>query len=177
MNFVKIVDHAWNMKKQYGYERTQEMFRNSLSYPYVEIYNEHIKKCQNENRPTSSMLIYKVFENIIIHIMKCDDDFLQGEYEAYILFTKYCGYRNFTADEIRNMPFDRDRLIRCIDMLKSYRFAISEENYESMIQGFCHLIFLGDNQIDENEFYILRCFFDDAYDECPIDWESFKREW
>ena len=46
-----------------------------------------------------------------------------------------------------------------------------------MIQGFCHLIFLGDNAIDENEYYILRCFLDDAYDKYPSDWESFKREW
>lgn len=177
MDLVKLVDHAWNMKKQYGYERTQEMFKNSLSYPYGEILNEYVTRCQNENKPSSTIIIYKVFENIIVHIMKCDDDFLQGEYDAYVKFAKYCGYRNFSADDIRNMSFDRNTLIRCINKLKSYRFVISEENYESMIQGFCHLIFLGDNAIDENEYYILRCFLDDAYDKYPSDWESFKREW
>ena len=109
--------------------------------------------------------------------MKCDNDFLQGEYDAYIKFANYCNQKHYSADEIRNMSLNNDQLVKAINVLKSYRSSISSEDYEGIVLAFCYLALLGDTSVDENEYYIIRCFFDGEYDVFPSDWPSFKREW
>lgn len=43
--------------------------------------------------------------------------------------------------------------------------------------GILFSFLVGRQIFDENEYYILRCFFeDDSYDYCPSTWEQFKRE-
>ena len=176
MYFIELLNHAWYIKRENGNEIAQEHFKNLLSYPYVRI-SECFGNKYFGNSATAFNIIFKAFETVIISIMKCDSDFSQGEYDAYIKFANYCNQKYYSADEIRNMSINNDQLVKAINVLKSYRFSISSEDYEGMVLAFCYLALLGDNAFDENEYYIIRCFLDDEYDICPSDWQSFKRTW
>jgi hypothetical protein len=54
------------------------------------------------------------------------------------------------------------------------QFAITKESFEQFI---IHLVEQGDKAMDENEYYILRCFFEAGYDYAPSTWQQFKDEW
>ena len=49
--------------------------------------------------------------------------------------------------------------------------------YEAMVLAFCYLCLHGDKAMDENEYYILRCFFEQGVDYAPSSWQQFKDEW
>ena len=66
---------------------------------------------------------------------------------------------------------------KSIKLLTNLREFIDPENYEAMVQGFGYLCLSGDKAMDENEYYILRCFFEPGYDYAPESWEQFKKEW
>ena len=64
-----------------------------------------------------------------------------------------------------------------IKLLNGLREFVDGDNYNAMVLGFCYLSLLGDTSFDENEYYIIRCFYDARYDYAPRDWAQFKREW
>ena len=111
--------------------------------------------------------------------MKSDGDFLQGEYDAYCAFCKYAGIEQLSVNDVNSL-YDRltvDKVASNINAISSCRNQIDDNKYEAMVLAFCFLSLLGDTSFDENEYYIIRCFFLDDYDYCPSDWETFKREW
>ena len=57
------------------------------------------------------------------------------------------------------------------------RESIEPDKYEALILAFCYLCLQGDKAMDENEYYILRCFFEKGYDYAPATWQQFKDEW
>ena len=176
MDFIALMNKAWRIKNEIGYERVQVEFKNLLSNSYVRI----AEACANKligNREVAFNVIYKALEIVIIGIMKNDIDLLQGEYDAYIKFADSCNKKHYNSNEIRNMSLTTDQISKAINVLTNYRYSISNEVYEGMVLAFCYLALLGDTAFDENEYYIIRCFFNSSLDYCPSDWETFKREW
>ena len=102
----------------------------------------------------------------------------QGEYDAYVKFCELAGYQCLTVDECKSFYKRKTTsdLAESIRTIKNYRYNVSTNNYEAMIVAFCYLCLLGDKAMDENEYYIIRCFFDESEDYCPSDWATFKRE-
>ena len=123
--------------------------------------------------------VFYIFQRLFIYFNFSDGDFLQGEYDAYV---KYCGWAHFQPLSVADCRELSERLtaeeiIEDIKLINGLRDAIDPENFSSLVLGFCYMSLLGDKSFDENEYYILRCFFQDGYDYCPADWETFKREW
>lgn len=176
MDLIKLMNYAWDKRVNLGAETLQEHCVNLLSHAYVDMNGIYYEHCRRENRPTTN-INFRVFETIMIALMKCDGDFLQGEYDAYIKFCNYCGYQYKSANEIRSMNVDFNQVVSCIKLIISYRREISYDHYEALILAFCYLSLLGDKSFDENEYYIIRCFFEEELDYCPSDWQTFKREW
>ena len=111
--------------------------------------------------------------------MKCDGEFLQGEYDAYCKFCKWAKIQALTVADV-NALYSRtsvDRVIEDIKLINGLREFIDGDNYNAMVLGWCYLSLLGDGKFDENEYYIIRCFYDARYDYLPRDWAQFKREW
>ena len=90
-------------------------------------------------------------------IMLSDDDFLQGEYDAYCKFCKYANIEPLSVADCRSL-YGRtsvDKLAENINFLSKLRDSIDSSKYEAMVLAFCYLCLQGDKAMDENEYYSL----------------------
>ncbi len=173
MNLVSIMNKAWSYRQEFSIERLTDISRNLISHAYVDYLNVYQNKGYKANIP------YFAYNNILISLMGTDGDYLQGEYDSYSKTCNYMGFAPFSVDKVketyRNLTVDN--ISKNIQALTNYRHEISSDHYQAMVLGFCTFCLLGDRAFDENEYYIIRCFFDDGYDYCPSTWQQFKREW
>ena len=173
MNLINLMNYAWDDKQKTSAKEYALKFRNLISHAYVDILEKNKNISSDYDRP------FYAIQEICVFIIKCDDDFLQGEYDAYVNF---CNYAKFQPLSVKDVTALRNRktlqdLSNTIVYIKYFRTLLNDDKYEALILGFCYLSLLGDTAFDENEYYILRTFFDQGYDYCPSDWSSFKREW
>ncbi len=178
MNLVNMMNIAWQRRQEYGHEEYEVRVKNLISHAFVEYERIYTDYCKEKGYTYKDEVFY-IFQRLILYFQFTDGDFLQGEYDAYV---KYCNWANIqplTVADCRNLynRLSTDDLINDIKLVNNLRDAINPENFEAMVQGFCYMALLGDKQLDENEYYILRCFFADGYDYCPSTWEQFKKEW
>lgn len=167
INMIELCNLAWDRKSKLAPSEYYVKTKNLLSHAYVEC-----------GRILGREKVFVAFQRILVFLMLCDEDFLQGEYDCYKTFCDYAKYEALTVSECRSL-YNRlsvDDLTDEIATLVKLRDSIDPENYEAMVQGFCYFCLSGDKAMDENEYYILRCFFQ-GNDYAPSSWDQFKREW
>ena len=167
INMIELCNLAWDRKSKLAPSEYYVKTKNLLSHAYVEC-----------GRIIGREKVFVAFQRILVFLMLCDDDFLQGEYDCYKTFCDYAKYEALTVSDCRSL-YNRlsvDDLTDEIATLVKLRDSIDPENYEAMVQGFCYFCLSGDKAMDENEYYILRCFFQ-GNDYAPSSWDQFKREW
>ena len=167
INMIELCNLAWDRKSKLAPSEYYVKTKNLLSHAYVEC-----------GRILGREKVFVAFQRILVFLMLCDDDFLQGEYDCYKTFCDYAKYEALTVSDCRSL-YNRlsvDDLTDEIATLVKLRDSIDPENYEAMVQGFCYFCLSGDKAMDENEYYILRSFFE-ACDYAPSTWDQFKREW
>ena len=173
MNLIELMNYAWDKRQSCNANELEDMVRNLLSHSHA-----NYDGILSSNGYPEDKTFY-VFQNILIYISMSDSDFLQGEYDAYVKYCNWAGIRALSVDDCKAF-YNRtstDKLSEDIYLLKSYRYHLDDNHYESMVLAFCILSLLGDKAFDENEYYIIRCFFDDSVDYCPSNWTQFKKEW
>lgn len=167
INMIDLCNLAWDRKNKFTPEEYYEKTKNLLSHAYVDC-----SKIIGEDKT------FVAFQRILVFFMLCDNDFLHGEYECYKTFCQYAKYKPLSADDCRSL-YNRltvDDLTDEIATLVNLRNRIDPDDFEAMVQGFAYFCLTGDKAMDENEYYILRCFFQSC-DYAPSTWEQFKREW
>ena len=167
INMIELCNLAWDRKSKLAPSEYYVKTKNLLSHAYVEC-----------GRILGREKVFVAFQRILVFLMLCDEDFLQGEYDCYKTFCDYAKYEALTVSDCRSL-YNRlsvDELTDEIATLVKLRDSIDPENYEAMVQGFCYFCLSGDKAMDENEYYILRCFFQGS-DYAPSSWDQFKREW
>ena len=177
INMIELCNLAWDRKSKLAPSEYYVKTKNLLSHAYVEYKNLFVDYC-NRNGQEYKQNIFICFQHIMVFLMLCDDDFLQGEYDCYKIFCDYAKIEPLSVSDCRSL-YNRlsvDDLIDDIAFLVKLRDNIDPENYEAMVQGFCYFALSGDKAMDENEYYILRSFFESC-DYAPSTWEQFKREW
>ena len=178
MNMISLMNYAWDQRQKVDAETYQDQCRNLLSHAYVELDSLYQEYCNQQNVKNEQIIFY-TFQEIFVMIMLSDDDFLQGEYDAYCKFCKYANIEPLSVADCRSL-YGRtsvDKLAENINFLSKLRDSIDSSKYEAMVLAFCYLCLQGDKAMDENEYYILRCFFEAGYDYAPSTWQQFKDEW
>lgn len=178
MNLVQLMNYAWDNRYSSTAEELQENVRNLISHAYVKYDTIFRDYCARKGEVYDDRVFY-AFQRIFVFVTNSDGDFLQGEYDAYVKYCNWACINPLSVDDCKAL-YNRtsvDVLSNDIRTLSALRDRIDDSVYEAMVVGFCFLSLLGDRAFDENEYYILRCFFKDGYDYCPSTWEQFKREW
>lgn len=178
INLIELMNIAWDKKQKTADDEFAEKVKNLVSHSYVDydkLYEEYCKKNNKEDEAR----IFITFQHVFVFMMLCDGDLLQNEYDAYCKYCSWAGYEALSTEDCHNLykRLTPDQLIEDIGLLVSYRDMIDPENYRALVQGFCYFSLCGDNSLDENEYYILRCFFEKDIDYSPATWEQFKKEW
>ncbi len=173
MNLITMMNRAWDDRQSLSPDRLEEIVKNLLSHAHV-----NYDRVLRANGYPEDKAFY-VFQDILVFIALSDGDFLQGEYDAYVKYCNWAGIQPLSVDDCRALykRTTTDRVADDISLLKSYRYHIDEDKYTALVYACCLLSLLGDKQFDENEYYIIRCFFDSSVDYCPSTWEQFKIEW
>lgn len=178
MNIITMMDMAWEKRQELAHEEMEEKFKNLISHAFVEYESAYKAYCQSENIEYNER-IFVVFQHIIVFLSFSDGQFLQGEYDAYVKYCNWARINPLSVDDCRSL-FNRlpvEDILADIELLTCTREFIDPDNYFAMVLGFCYFSLFGDKAFDENEFYIIRTFFEQGYDYCPATWEQFKAEW
>ena len=176
MNMIADMNEAWQDMKECSSQKNQEYVLNLISHAFVDIdtaWRNVAKK--NGNRYDNDT--FYLFQQIIVNFMLCDDEFLQGEYDCYCRFCNFAHVQPLSVADCRSY-YNRvsvEELGNSIRRLYNLRSSLGVEKYHAMVRGFCHFCLLSDKEMDENEYYILSCFY--ASNEAPSSWAQFKKEW
>jgi hypothetical protein len=178
MNMISLMNYAWDQRQKVSAETYQEQCRNLLSHAYVDLNNLYADYCTSEGIKNDE-IIFISFQHIFVFIMLSDGDFLQGEYDAYCKYCGFAGFKPLSVADCRSLyaRLTVDDLAGDIGFISKLREATEPDKYEAMVLAFCYLCLQGDKEMDENEYYILRCFFEQGYDYAPSTWQQFKDEW
>lgn len=178
IDLIQLMNVAWDKKQKCNADDFADKVKNLVSHSYVDYEKLHKDYCARIGQEYKDE-IFITFQHVFVFMMLCDGDFLQGEYDAYCKYCDWAGFKELTVEDCRALygRLSVDDLIKDIALLVSYRDQIDPENYQAMVQGFCYLSLCGDNELDENEYYILRCFCEKGIDYTPTTWDQFKKEW
>ena len=178
MNLISMMNQAWQRKNEVSAEEFEIKVKNLISHAFVEIERMYVDFCKSKGYEYKDDVFY-IFQRLIIYFIFTDGDFLQGEYDAYVKYCNWAKIEPLTVDDCKNLynRLSTEDIVNDIKLINGIRDSIDPVNFTALVQGFCYMSLLGDKSFDENEYYILRCFFQDGYDYCPADWETFKREW
>lgn len=178
MNMISLMNYAWDQRQKVSAEVYQDQCRNLLSHAYADLNALYQQYCREQNVKNEE-IIFISFQHVFVFMMLSDNDFLQGEYDAYCKFCNYAGIQPLSVADCRSL-YGRtsvERLGQDINFLSQLRETIEPSKYEAMVLAFCYLCLHGDKAMDENEYYILRCFFEQGVDYAPSSWQQFKDEW
>lgn len=178
INMIDLCNLAWDRRTKKSHEEYEDIIKNLLSHAYATLTEEYSNYCR-ANRKKDDDAIFCVFQMIFIFIMLSDGDFLQGEYDAYVKFCHMAGFKELSVSECRAIYENNsiDELSESIKAILNLRPLLDSSEYEALVQGFCYLALAGDKSMDENEYYILRCFFEEGFDIAPDSWQEFKKQW
>jgi hypothetical protein len=177
MNMVQLFNYVWDSKHKVSTERAEDEVRNLLSHAYVELTKKYRAYCEEKGIEYKNEIFY-TFQLIIVYIIKCNDDLTYNEYEFYKKFCAFAGIEYLNRPEFDALYEKKsvDDLCEDIQFIVDLRSHINPDRYEGFVAGLCYLSVL-DGKVDENEYYIIRCFFEKGFDEWPKTWEQFKIEW
>lgn len=178
LNMIDQMNKAWDQRQSLDYGTFKEHTKNLMTHAFVEIEGIFRDFCDQKGYEYKDEVFYS-FQRIMVFIMKCDDELLQGEYDVYCKFCDWAGVEPLSVNDI-NALYARtevDDVIRDIDLITGLRNDIEADNYRALVLGFCYFSLLGDEAFDENEYYIIRCFYQSGFDYVPSTWDQFKREW
>ena len=178
MNMIALMNAAWSKRQQSTAEQYEEYVKNLVSHSFVQ-YESMYKAYCNEKHIKYEDQVFYVYQHIFVFLMKCDGEFLQGEYDAYCKYCNWAKIQPLSVSDV-NALYARmkvEDLARDINLLTGLRPSIDAASYEAMVLGFCYFSLLGDRSFDENEYYVIKCFFENGYDYVPATWDRFKNEW
>lgn len=178
LNMIENMNKAWDEKQRLDLDTYKQHCKNLITHAFVELEKMYKGYCSNKGVEYKDEIFYS-FQRILVYIMKCDGEFLQGEYDAYCLICDWAGIEPLSVNDV-NALYSRttsDDVISDIDLITGVREYMNPDNYRAMVLSFCYLSLLGDGSFDENEYYIIRCFYKPGYDYVPSTWEQFKQEW
>lgn len=173
---IADMNEAWKNLNAYSSQQNQEFVKNLVSHAFVAIdkaWSDYAKKNGNKYEDDA----FYVFQKIFVKFMLCDGEFLQSEYDCYCKFCNYAHVQPLSVADCRSL-YNRvsvDQLVDNIAYLVRLRPGLGEDMYHAMVRGFCHFCLLSDHEMDENEYYILRCFY--TSNEAPSSWAQFKNDW
>ena len=178
MNLVDIMNYAWDNRYSSADRELQDKVKNLISHAYAKydsIYRDYFAR----KGEVYDDRVFYAFQRIFMFVTNSDGSFLQSEYDFYVKYCGWVGISPLSVDDCKALyaRTSVDTVAGDIRTLSALRNRIDDSAYEAMIVGFCLLALLGDREFDENEYYIIRCFFEDGYDYCPATWEQFKKEW
>lgn len=178
LNMITLMNTAWDRRCEKSHEEFEVIIKNLLSHSFVELERIYTDWCASKGRTYNDEVFY-LYQRLIVCLMLTDGDFLQGEYDAYVKYCSWAGFKALSVAEVRNLysRISSNELVADIQLITGMRDYFDPENYEALVKGFCFFSLAGDKEFDENEYYIIRCFFDSSYDYVPSTWEQFKREW
>lgn len=178
INMINLCNLAWDRRTKKTHEEYEDIIKNLLSHAYATLTEEYSNYCKSKNYNDDGA-IFKLFQMIFIFIILSDGDFLQGEYDAYVKFCHMAGFKELSVSECKYVyeKHSTDDLANSIRAILDLRPLLDSGDYEALVQGFCYLALAGDKSMDENEYYILKCFFEEGFDEAPDSWQEFKRQW
>ena len=173
-----MMNQAWDRKCNVSKQDFELRAKNLISHCFVEIENKYVAFCREKGSEYKDEVFY-IFQRLIVYLTLSDGDFLQQEYDAYKVYCSWAHINALSVEECKTLysRTSTDVIINDLKLIDGLRDSINGENYSSMVLGFCYMSLMGDKSFDENEYYILRCFFRSGYDYCPQTWEQFKREW
>ena len=176
MNMIADMNEAWKDMNGYSSQKNQEYVLNLVSHAFVNLDNawRAVYKKNGDNYDNEA---FYLFQKIFVNFMLCDGEFMQSEYDCYCKFCHFAHVQPLSVADCRSY-YDRvsvEDLGKSIRFLFNSRSAIGEDTYHAMVRGFCHFCLLSDHEMDENEYYILSCFY--ASSEAPSSWAQFKKEW
>lgn len=178
INMITLMNTAWARRQQCSANQYEEYVKNLITHSFVEYERMYKSYCVDKGIKYEDQVFY-VYQHIFVFLMKCDGEFLQGEYDAYCKYCNWAKIQPLTVDAVNRVYANMsvEQIAADIRLLTGLREFITPQNYESMVQGFCYFSLLGDKSFDENEYYIIKCFFEDGYDYVPATWDRFKKEW
>ena len=174
MDIVALFDEAWDLKRENTHERSEEMFKNLISHGFV-AFEEFFKDLLKDEYDDD---LFYVIQKVLTYLIYADGDCLQGEYDAYVKYCDWAGFQACTVSELEQLydDIDYDGLTDDLDVIIEYRDRIPEDDYRALVLGLCLFCFMGDDEIDEDEYAIVSFFLQQPEDYAP-DWETFKRDW
>ena len=178
LNMIDLMNEAWEDRFNYDSDTYQEYCKNLFSHAYVKIRNGFAEYCA-QNNLDSQNYVDTLFNVVIIAFMIIDGDFNEEEYSAYATFCNYAEITPYSYEECLAIlaALTPELVVQSIQMLVGTRDIVGAEDWQSLVLGFCYLCLMGDKEMDENEYYLLSCFFEDGYDYKPESWDAFKAEW
>ena len=124
MNLIDLMNYAWDDKKKTNAKDYALKFRNLISHAYTDILTRNKQLNYDCERP------FYVIQEICVFLIKCDGDFLQGEYDAYRYFCNYAGIDPLSVKDVTALRERKtlDNLINDIDYIKSYSHNLYRRN-------------------------------------------------
>lgn len=178
LNMIEQMNEAWNDKKNQDSLIYQQRCRNLMSHGFVEIEKIYKEYCNSKGYDYEDEVFY-IFQRLIVFLMKCDGEFLQGEYDTYCLICNWAQIKPLSIEDVNAFypKIQPEQIIDDINLISGLRDLMEPDNYQTLVLSFCYLSLIGDNCFDENEYYIIRCFYKAGYDYVPSTWQQFKSEW
>ena len=176
MNMIADMNEAWKDMNEQTSQKNQEYVLNLISHAFVDLDSAWRDVAKRRGERYEDEAFY-VFQKILVNFMLCDNEFLQSEYDCYCKFCHLAHVQPLSVEDCRSF-YNRvsvEDLGSNIRGLFNLRSNIGEDKYHAMVRGFCHFCLLSDHEMDENEYYILSCFY--ASSEAPSSWAQFKKEW
>lgn len=178
INMIDDMNDAWNDMREKDVATNRKYVVNLLSHSFVAVDKEWRAFCKEKNYKYDNDTFY-LYQKLLIKLMFCDGDFLQSEYDAYCDFCDWANFEELSVSDCKscNGRVTGEELVQAIQLLINLRGAMGEDNYHYLAMAFCHFALLSDRAMDEDEYYIIRCFYVGNSDYAPSTWEKFKKEW
>ncbi len=175
MNMIAMLNKSWDLKNSREKELFEEQTKNLISHSYSQIeiiYKDYCKrKFLSYDRE-----VFILFQRVFLFITLGDRHFLQDEYDTYCKYCKWANFKPLSTAECVKL-FNRlsiSTISKDLAFIVNLRPFIDPDYYYAMVLGFCNLALIGDGEIDQNEYYLLKCFFEKNFDLFPRTWEELK---
>lgn len=178
MSMIIDMKEAWNTRSQVSHEQYELYFKDMVSNMYHCVENAYIEYCKKTSTEYKSQVFYS-FQELFAVIILADNQILQGEYDAYLKYCSFAGFKPLDSKELKKLiaQIDDNRILTHIHLIDSLRDHISDDDYSTFIRSLCYLSLMGDKVFDEREYSLIRNFYREGYDEVPNSFEELKKEW
>lgn len=169
MNLTNLLNVAWNARCNNSHEEAETQFKNLLSHGFVDM--EKVLRQAFSNYDDD--LFYMV-QRILAHLIVSDGEYLQGEYDAYLKYCKWAGFKPLSVPELEKLgkAVNFDEFKKYAEIISATRQYIDEDHYECFVLSLCYMSLFGDKKIDENEYKLITWFLDKDKDQW-LNWKDY----